>query len=81
MMARGQNNKAPRWNSSLEHGKLLEDRISTLYHGGQLIDSKTSFQEVLDGVPQLAFYSRDSLRRAAKGFAARFGITLVMVGT
>jgi hypothetical protein len=80
-MARGQNNKAPRWNSSSEHGKILEDRISTLYHGGQLIDGQTTFQDILDGVPQLGLYSRDSLRRAAKGFAARFGVSLVMAGT
>jgi hypothetical protein len=78
-MARGQH--APRWNSSSDHGRALEARITELHHGGQLIDGETSFQDVLDGVPELSMYSRDALRRAAKAFAARFGVNLVMNGT
>jgi hypothetical protein len=78
-MARGTN--TPRWNSSSAHGKALEARITELHHGGQLIDGETSFQEVLDGVPELAMYSRDALRRAAKVIAARFGVNLAMNGT
>jgi hypothetical protein len=80
MMARGQNNEAPHWNSSSAHGKLLENRIAELHHGGQLIDGATSLQDVLDGVPELGLYRRDSLQRAAKVFAARFDINLVMNG-
>jgi hypothetical protein len=68
-MARGTN--APCWNSSSAHGKALEALITELHHDGQLIDGETSFQEVLDGVPELAMYSRDALRRAAKVIAAR----------
>jgi hypothetical protein len=76
-MARG---NPPRWNSSSEHGKVLEAHISALYHGGQLIDGQTSLQDVLDGVPELSLYSRDALRRAAKAFAGRFGVNLAMNG-
>jgi hypothetical protein len=65
---------------SSAHGKLLENRIADLHHGGQLIDGVTSLQDVLDGVPELGLYSRDSLGRAAKLFAARFDVNLVMNG-
>jgi hypothetical protein len=34
----------------------------------------------LDGVPELGLYTRDSLRRAAKAFAGRFDVNLVMNG-
>jgi hypothetical protein len=77
-MARG--TTTPCWNSSSVHGKALEARISQLYHGGQLIDGQTTFQEVIDGVPELSMYSRDALRRAAKAFAIRFGVNLAMNG-
>jgi hypothetical protein len=77
-MARGAT--TPRWNSSSVHGKALEARITELHHGGQLIDGQTTFQEVIDGVPELSLYSRDALRRAAKVFAAQFGVNLAMNG-
>jgi hypothetical protein len=58
----GRGATTPCWNSSSVHSKALEARITELHHGEQLIDGQTTFQEVIDGVPELSLYSRDALR-------------------
>jgi hypothetical protein len=81
IMSRGRGTAtAPRWNSSSTHGRLLEQQIDEMFQAGELIDNVTTLQEVLDKVPEVAAYNRDSIRRCIKGIASCHSVNLVMGG-